>query len=78
MSYVEFYDWVEFYKDFPFDDFHRYQRPAALIAAATGANGKIENQAVEKILNWLQPEQIPEGLNAADMSIIKVMGGKVK
>lgn len=77
MSYPEFYKWISFYNDFPFDDFHRYLRPAALVAAASGSMGKISSESVTKILSWLEPEQIPEGINAADYSIIKALGGNV-
>ena len=32
MTHVEFCDWVAFYLEHPFDDEHRYHRPAALVA----------------------------------------------
>jgi len=75
MSNPEFVSWIAFYKDFPFDDFHRYQRPSALVSAAV--SGKVTNESVDKLLAWLQPEQIPEGMNLADYNTLKALGGKI-
>lgn len=69
MSHPEFMRWAEFYKDFPFDDFHRYHRPAAI-----GAVGSV-NMKFEDILDWLQKPQTPEGMTDVDMSVIKALGG---
>lgn len=75
MSNVEFRNWISFYKDFPFDDYHIHIKPAAIIAAK---NGKLTQESLDGILNWLQPEQIPEGLSQADYSVLKAFGGKIK
>ncbi|MFC3340011.1 phage tail assembly protein T [Paracandidimonas soli] len=48
MSYVEFCDWVAFYVAHPFDDEHRYHRPAALIAQSL-AGGEMNEK-----LRWLK------------------------
>lgn len=48
MTYIEFCDWVAFYLEHPFDDEHRYHRPAALIAQSM-AGGKMEEK-----LEWLK------------------------
>lgn len=50
MSRPEFLAWREFYTKWPFDDMHRYFRPAAMIAQSF-AGGEIE-----KKLEWLQPK----------------------
>lgn len=48
MSAPEFRRWVEFYNLSPFDDLHRYHRPAALVAASMGG-AEIADQ-----IRWLR------------------------
>jgi len=67
MTHAEFVAWIEFYKLYPFDDYHRFYRPAALISATMG--GK-----VEKSLEWLQPEVIDGDYSEADINTIKAFG----
>ena len=50
MSHAEFQRWFDFYKKNPFDDMHRYHRPAAMIARSM-AGGEIA-----PMLEWLQPD----------------------
>lgn len=52
MTAVEFARWQEFYQRWPFDDFHRFHRPAALVAGAFGGNSEASLRAR---LEWLQP-----------------------
>lgn len=71
----EFLAWIEMYRLYPFDDFHRFHRPAAMMAAAWGGD-------LEKRLEWLQPtpqvepDPIPEvsksKFTAADLSVFNV------
>lgn len=68
ISENEFRRWGQFYKDYPFDDFHRFYRPAAMVAQSMGG-GTMKDK-----LDWLQPEAIPEGMSAADIATIKAMG----
>ena len=68
MSQAEYQRWFEFYKQYPFDDLHRYHRPAALISTSM-AGGDIKER-----LEWLQPEPVPDGLNQADLVTIKAFG----
>lgn len=49
ISKPEFIAWVQFYKQQPFDDFHRFHRPAALIASSMGGT------EIDKLLDFLQP-----------------------
>ena len=70
MSRDEFLAWVEFYKLYPFDDFHRYHRPAALVAAASGGGSVLER------LEWLQPEPRIPGYSDADLNTLKAFGFK--
>lgn len=41
---------MQFFKQQPFDDFHRYHRPAALIAAS------MNGTEMDKLLDFLQPK----------------------
>lgn len=63
MPQAEFQRWIEFYKHFPFDDLHRYHRPAALIASRWGGD-------VQPLLEWLQPD----GMNEADKRTMRALG----
>ncbi len=71
MSNAEFTRWIEFYKLYPFDDYHRFYRPAALVSASMGGS-------VEKSLEWLQPEPIAGDYSEVDVSILKAFGLKPK
>ena len=64
----EFGRWVEFYRRYPFDDFHRFHRPAAMIAAA------FDNGEVQSRLDWLMPDRNTEGLTDADMATMRAFG----
>lgn len=69
MPQAEFMSWVQFYRLFPFDDFHRFHRPAALIGASMGGD-------VKSKLEWLAPEPVPEGYSQADLNTFKAFGFK--
>lgn len=68
MTQAEYHDWARFYALYPFDDFHRFYRPAALVAQAM-SGGDIQQR-----LNWLQPDVANLGLNDADMNTLKTFG----
>lgn len=70
MSQAEFLEWIKFYRLFPFDDMHRYHRPAALIAQSM-AGGDVKQK-----LDWLMPEPVPEGMTVADYNTLKAFGIK--
>jgi len=71
MSRTEFLAWLAFYELHPFDDFHRFHRPAALIAASMGG-GSIDDR-----LDWLQPPPPPlVQYSDADMNTFKAFGIK--
>lgn len=69
MSHAEFLSWVEFYKRWPFDDAHRFHRPAALVARSLGGGD------VEKYMDWLQPPEA-DGMTSADRDLFRAMGVK--
>lgn len=68
MTRREFNDWRDFYRAYPFDDLHRYHRPAALIARGH-SGGKID-----ELLDWLQPPVWQEDFSAADIATIRALG----
>lgn len=68
MTPDEFMQWVEFYRLFPFDDFHRFHRPAALVSQSM-AGGEIQEK-----LDWLQPDSRNDGLSDADMKTMRAFG----
>lgn len=69
MSLNEFSKWCAFYRYHPFDDFHRYHRPAALIATHGG------NQ-MQAALDWLSPPQMQEGIDSIGLSVMRALGVK--
>ena len=66
MTQAEFLQWAAFYRNEPFDDFHRFYRPAALIASARGGD-------VQPLLDWLQPPP-DDGRTGADRDLFKAAG----
>lgn len=70
MPVRDFHEMREFYRLFPFDDFHRFHRPAALVAnAMSGAK-------TEELLRWLQPDPSEEGWAEADLNTFAAFGVK--
>ena len=67
MTQSEFRNWIEFYKLNPFDDLHRYHRPAALQVWSNGGD-------IEKSLDWLMPEKYSGDFTDADLSVLKAFG----
>lgn len=68
MSRAEFERWFEFYKLQPFDDRHRYQRPAAWIAMAM--NGTEPRDS----LVWLSGRQLPDTAKDNDDRTLMAFG----
>ena len=71
MSQAEFQRWFDFYQMHPFDDLHRYHRPAALVAR-TMAGGDIES-----MLEWLHPQYNDDKdseFSEADLKTFKALG----
>lgn len=71
MSQAEFERWFDFYQMHPFDDLHRFHRPAALIARSmTGAE-------IEDMIQWLHPkykESEDGDYTEADLKTFKALG----
>lgn len=74
MSEREFRKWVAFFKLFPFDDMHRYHRPAAAVCASFGGGPDRYSKAIE----FLAPEPVPEGMTLADWNTYKAFGVRPK
>lgn len=64
----EFQAWIAFYRDFPFDDYHRFHRPAALVSTSM-AGGDVQSR-----LNFLQPRDGGE-MDSADSRTMKALLG---
>lgn len=67
MSQSEFLAWREFYRLYPFDDLHRFHRPAALISTGGGS-------AMQRALEWLAPDARNDDLGGADMNTLRAFG----
>lgn len=64
----EFLIWLEFYRHFPFDDMHRFHRPAAAVAQAAGGKAS-------EVLAWLAPppEAVPHPESRYSPADLKTM-----
>lgn len=72
MSLPEFAAWQEFYMRYPFDDYHRFHRPAAMVAVALGGGSLMDR------LDWLQPERAGDELTDADRVTMQAFGYRKK
>lgn len=74
----EFRDWLEFYQRWPFDDLHRFHRPAALVTTSFAGGGE---EALRARIEWLSPEGeiAPRRsvMTEADRSLYAAAGMKV-
>lgn len=72
MTEEEFREWLEFFSMYPFDDFHRLYRPAALVSVCMSGG----NEAWQDRIDFLQPDPNQSGLSAVDKSLIKAFAEK--
>ena len=70
MTQREFEAWQDFYVQAPFDDLHRYHRPASLIAVSM-SGGNVADK-----IEWLQPSRVDEDYSDADMKTFAAFGMK--
>lgn len=68
MSPDEFEQWKVFYSLFPFDDMHRFHRPAAMVSTSMGGGD------LQKRLDWLQREPSTSDMSDIDMSVMRMFG----
>jgi len=73
MTRREFESWAEFYRLFPFDDRHRFHRPAALIALRAGGG---DGEKLRSLLGWLSPDPIGDEYSEADLNTFRAFGFK--
>ena len=66
----ELESWREYYRRYPFDDLHRYHRPAALVARSMGGGD------VHELIDWLQPPAGEVDLSEADVATLRAFGIK--
>ena len=79
MSHREFESWKEFYRLRPFDDLHRYHRPAAVVAHSMGGGGEI-GKTIDLLVNESKTiaelEQAMEGeFSEADKATMRALSG---
>lgn len=70
MSADEYQSWIQFFCLYPFDDFHRFHRPAALVSASMSGGG----DAFSDRLNILQPDPAEADMSDVDKSIMQAVG----
>lgn len=68
MTEAEFDGWREFYRLYPFDDFHAFHRPAALVAHSMGGAD------LDKLHSYLSPS-MTVNVSDADASVFRALGG---
>lgn len=68
MSQVEFERWQQFYQLSPFDDLHRFHRPAAIIAHSMAGT------EISKLLEFLRPPLVENGYSSADLATLGALG----
>lgn len=69
MTRPEFLAWVEFYKRNPFDDYHRFARPAAMVAHSMSGAG------LDELLAWFE-KRPPPAINTVEQDMMKAIGAK--
>lgn len=71
MTQAEFASWIEFYRLAPFDDLHRFHRPAALVSQSLGGGDLAAR------LEWLQPQpEADHDMSDADRNTLRAFGIK--
>ena len=72
MTHKEFLSWQEYYDEAPFDDHHRFHRPAVLVSSSmAGGDAKAK-------MDFLVPpsNDAVEGLSDADLKTLAALGMK--
>lgn len=59
---------MTFYRAYPFDDYHRYFRPSALVAQSM-AGGSLQEK-----LDWLQPPTWQQDFSDSDLKTLQTFG----
>lgn len=67
MSPAELDIWRDYYRLYPFDDHHRYHRPAAVMASSMGGD-------YQKNLDFLSPPAFGDEFSDADITTMRAFG----
>ncbi len=67
MTQPEFLAWVEFFKQNPFDDYHRFYRPAAMVASS------MSGAVPDELLGWLERKPVAK-YSEAELNTFKAFG----
>jgi hypothetical protein len=67
MTEDEWLRWIEFYKLQPFDDYHRFARPAALVAHS------MSGASLDDLLGYLEKRPQPQ-INSVEQGMLKALG----
>lgn len=73
--------WHQFYLRQPFDDYHRYARPAALVGHLASGSNPFSGAApapLLELLQWLAPDGSSDEMTEADMNTLRAMGYRAK
>lgn len=75
----EFLMWIAFYKLYPFDDRHRYHRPAALVSLSAASAFGPSKMTFEERLEFLHPSKQVQASNdqqysEADLNTLAAFG----
>ena len=71
MSQCEFERWYDFYQMNPFDDLHRFHRPAAWIARS------MNGAEIQPMIEWLHPDysnSLDSEYSEEDLKTFKALG----
>lgn len=79
MLQKEFESWKEFYALRPFDDLHRFHRPAAVVAHSMGG-GKDIGRTIDMLVNERKAmakisKEMEQGYSEADQATIRALMG---
>lgn len=68
MSEAEFRAWCAYYECYPFDDFHRFHRPAAMVAVSAWGGD------IQAKLDYLAPDPKLDSFSQADITTMRAFG----
>ena len=82
MSHREFQSWKRYYRSRPFDDLHRFHRPAAVMAHSFGGGGGDFGKTIDLLVNETSPERLEQSRDGtkgpyseADLKTLAALGG---
>lgn len=76
MTQPEFVDWCAFYTLHPFDDEHRFFRPAAMLGEVIGASLAGHTSKADDLMDWLNKNPVVAQYSDADRNSMRAWGLK--